>query len=355
MKDRFSRIYCCFLVVLVVSLLYESAAYTQEDFFLTLSNSRVRMLSMGGAFTAIEGDIGALSFNPGSYYLFRDRSKFRLAVVINPILPSVSNSQSEYFTDNRDDAIESLFDVLRYTVKSIGISYDILDIGVLFNEELFLRKKGGQIFNGKGFTNNYYHSIIANIKLSSQVSFGVSGIFIKNTHEEKIQKGSGFSYGILIKPSEFYQVGITYIDYSDKIKNFRKLFDRFADESLNAGIAFLPWKSLRFCLDVRNLTENDKPENFGLQELHYGVEFARIPHVVLRCGYYREKETDTENNRSYYNHIYSLGIGLIDINRLKSLERKFNHETPLVSYAVIYEKTPFENVRWHMLKIGIQF
>ncbi|MFC1561444.1 hypothetical protein ACFL6I_08810 [candidate division KSB1 bacterium] len=333
----------------VCILLCSTPGFTQDDYFAAISNSRSRAVAMGGAITAVNDDMGAMSFNPGSYSLFEDRRGLHYTVALNPILPLVSSDQPDNFIYNRDNGLQSFAGALQYLVKSIGMSYKLLDIGILLNEEQIISRPGGRFFDSEDFIDNLYHTAVANIKLSTQVSIGVSGSYIRNSSNGSVDKGTGFSYGVLLKPSSIYQVGITYIDFSDHIPNTRKRFERLADESLNAGIMVMPWNEVILSVDVRNLTDSDKQDNFGLQEFHFGFEISRIPHLALRGGYYREKD------ESLYTHVYSAGVGLLDVNRFRPLMRKFDHKTPLLSYTMLFENTPLEQYRWHFLTLGLQF
>ena len=157
-----------FLLALLIILGHHSVIYAQEDFFLTISNSRSRAIAMGGAVTALEDDIGAISYNPGAFDLNVDRTKMRLSVHLNPVMPLVSFSQPENFRGNGKVGINSMLWGLHYLIKSITFSASIFDFGVLFNEEKFIKKNGGKVFNGDNFLDNVYHSAIANVNLSKR-------------------------------------------------------------------------------------------------------------------------------------------------------------------------------------------
>lgn len=333
----------CFLTLL------NSGVYAQRDQFLNLSNSRSRALAMGGVFTAVEDDFGAAVNNPGSFNLFEDRTKPRFTVVLNPLLPLVAYKNPEDFYGTNKTAGQSIFGSIQYLIKSVGLSYKSIDLGINLNEERFFTRKSGKFFDTEGFTDNIYHTAIVNIKLSSQVSFGISGSFIKSDENDVREEGAGFTYGVLIKPSNIYQVGITYVDFSNNVVLARKPFERIADESLNAGFAIMPWPDVILGFDVRNLTENDNPDNFGLQEIHLGFEISRISHFAFRGGFYRER-----NEGDNYSYIYSIGVGLFDLNLFKSKENRFSHKTPILSYSLLLENAPTDNYRWHMLTMKIR-
>ena len=304
---------------------------------------------MGGASTAVEDDIGAISFNPGVFDLLADRSQTRLVVYVNPILPIVSYEQPEYFAITGSNDLKRYMGGIPYIFKAVTLSTNIFDFGLLFNEERYLARKGRQFFNGETLINNLYHSAAVRVHLSSQVSFGISGSLLRTEVDNKVLNGTGWSYGIMVKPSSMYQIGIMYFDVSNSLHDFRRQFDRLSDESLNAGFAFFPIEKFTVVVDVRNLTESGKAEKFGLQELHLGFESTNLKHVALRGGYYREK-----SGNNTYTYVYSAGIGLIDLNAFKSPETKYNHITPLLTYTILFENTPIKKYRWHFLTVGFR-
>jgi len=304
---------------------------------------------MGGAVTAIEDDVGAISFNPATFSLSENNSKMFFSFHINPVLPVVANRQKEFFGLDRKKGFDRAINNLKYIVKSITFSVNALNIGFLFNEEKFLMKDSDQFFSGIEYQDNYYHSAIINVNLSSQVKIGVSGSIIRNREDHEIEEGGEVSYGILVKPNSKYQIGIMFIDFASRVKNFRRRFDRLADESLNAGLAFFPWSGFSFSLDVRNLTESSSGETFGLQEFHAGFESTRIKHLSIRGGYFREKLSGDN-----YSNTYSAGIGLIDFNRLRSTGTRYNHPVPLLSYTVLFEDRPDKLFKWHFLTISFR-
>ncbi len=338
-----------FSLTLVASLVIAGTANSQDDLFLTLSNSRSRALAMGGAFTAVQDDYAALFYNPGSFSLFRDRENFNFTGSLNPILPVTASNQEEYFGYSRETNTKNVFGALQYLVKSLSFSYKMIDFGITLNDEIFLNKNDKRFFSGEGFEGNLFHSAVLCFRLSTQVSIGVSGTYIRSQIDDEVNEGHGFSYGLFLKPNNWYQVGVTYIDYSDGSPHFRKAFERFADESLNVGVAVRPWKDLMFCVDIRNLTENDKPENFGLQEFHLGLEYSPVSHLALRGGYYFEKES------GHTIHNYSIGTGLFDFNRFRHIDRKFLHATPVISYTLLFRNAPLVRERWHMLSFDLKF
>jgi len=301
------------VITLFILLLFSNSVFSQEDQYLTISNSRNRAVAMGGAITAIEDDIGAISFNPATFSLSESNPNTFFSFHINPVLPIVAYRQQEFFDLDRKKGFEKAINNLKYFVKSVTFRVNAVNIGFVFNEEKFQTKDTGQFFSGIDFPDNNYHSAIVNVNLSSQVKIGVSGSIIRNSDSNGVEEGGEVSYGILVKPNSKYQIGIMFIDFANRVKNFRKKFDRLADESLNAGLAFFPWSGISLSLDVRNLTENSFEETFGLQEFHAGFESTRIKHLSIRGGFFREKLSGDN-----YSNIFSAGVGIIDLNRLRS-------------------------------------
>ncbi|MCP4723957.1 MAG: hypothetical protein GY863_02915 [bacterium] len=360
-RSVYFEIILLFFVILVCA----PDSWSQEDYFLTLSNSRVRSIAMGGAFTAIDDDLNSISYNPATFTLFQieDRRR-RLSVFVNPILPVVALEQAERFDPDMNNT-ERVFNSLKYFVKGISYSNSFLNAGILLNEERFMVRGNEYFFDGLDYSNNVFHSIVMNFKLSTQANFGVSGSFVQNKVNENIKESTMISYGLLVRPSLRYQVGITFFDMSNDIKSMRRRFERFADESLNIGMAFFPFEGGTLSIDARNVTESDDDKNFALQEFHFGAEFSKIRHFSLRAGFYREEFSLEDNlefaeaesydfsNKEYAN-VFSFGIGIIDLNVFRSYASRFNHPTPLISYSMILKDTPLGRVNWHFLSMSIR-
>jgi hypothetical protein len=334
------------LYSILIILFVLHPVYAQRDHYITLSNSRSRAVSMGGATTAVEDDIGAISFNPGAFDLLADRSQTRLMVYFNPVLPIVSYEQPAQFLLSGGSDFKRYFGGIPYLFKAATLSTGAFDFGILLDEEQYLTRSSKKFFNGEAFINNWYHSAVVRVRLSSQVSFGITGCLLKTEENSTVTSGTGWSYGILVKPSSMYQIGIMYFDVTNSLHNVRRRFDRLSDESLNTGFAFFPVEKFTIAVDVRNLTESSKAEKFGLQELHMGFESTYIKHMTIRGGFYREK---SENGT--YTSVFSTGVGLIDINSFKSVETQYNHMTPLITYTILFENTPVNRYRWHFLAI----
>jgi len=304
---------------------------------------------MGGAVTALEDDLGAISFNPATFNLAEKNSPLFFSFHINPVLPVIANRQEKYFGLDEKDGFDRAINNIQYLFKAITFKVNALSIGVLLNEEKYIKKSSNQFFDSAGFQDNRFHSAVVNIRLSSQVNIGISGSIIKSAENNTAEKGGEVSYGILVKPNNKYQIGIMFIDFANRVRNFRKRFDRLADESLNAGLAFFPWNGISFTLDVRNLTEDRSAETFGLQEFHAGFEAAGLKHISVRGGFYREKQ---ENSK--YSNVYSAGIGLIDMNRLRSVNTRYYHPDLLLSYTILLQDISGKLSKWHFLTMSFR-
>jgi hypothetical protein len=331
----------CFCVVWTVS-----TVYAQDEFYVTLGNSRSRALSMGGAFIAVEDDNAAISFNPAAFNVRRDSPGTRLAIDFNPVLGLVSLNQSDNFSLTEDEGFGQALGSLLYFVRTISLSTSVFNFGLHFNEEIAIDTQSDKFFDGRFFEDNVFHTAVANIRLSSSVTLGVSGSLIRSTENGKKIKGGGINYGILLKPNNRYQVGIMFNILSTDVRNARRKLDRIANESVNVGLTFFPWSNMTVSIDARNVTEGSKPDGFALQEFHFGLENTQIKHVSLRGGFYKEKNgSGTDSN------IFSAGIGLIDLNRFKRIGNRLSHPTSLLSYGILFENNSGQNFRWHMLTV----
>ncbi len=340
----------CSFILLVSFTGLSSDVWAQDDFYASLGNSRSKAIAMGGAFTAIEDDIAALSFNPAAFKVRDGRPGTKFSIHFNPILPFASYDQFKNFTLLEDGGAKRVFGSLLYLIKSVSISAGLFNIGLLFNEEQFIRKQRDIFFDTDQFENNIYHSAVLNVNPSSRVSLGMSGSLVQSTQNGEEIGGASVSYGVLIKTNKWYQVGIMYYLITGDAATFRKQFDRLEDESINIGVAFFPWSNMTVTIDGRNITENNKTDRFASQEFHCGFENNQIPHVSMWGGYYREKDETVQDF-----NVYSAGVGLLDLNRFRVTGNKLNNATPLLSYAIVFENRPEKHYRWHLLTVGFKF
>ncbi len=339
----------CFIFLISLTGL-SSDVWAQDDFYASIGNSRSKAIAMGGAFTAIEDDIAAMSFNPAAFKVRRDRLGTIFSIHFNPILPLASYDQFENFTLLGDGGAKRAFGSLLYLIKSVSMSTGFFNIGLLFNEEQFIRRQRDIFFDTDQFENSVYHSAVFNVNPSSRASLGISGSLVQSTQNGEEINGESVSYGVLIKPNKWYQVGVMYYLIANDVETFRKQFDRLEDESINVGVAFFPWSNMTVTIDGRNVTENNKANRFASQEFHFGFENNQIPHVSMWGGYYREKDETVQDF-----NVYSAGVGLLDLNRFRVSRNKLNNATPLLSYAIVFENRPEKYYRWHLLTVGFKF
>ena len=69
------------ILILSVNIICVSA---QNNRFVTLSHVKARPLAMGGAFTAVEGDLAAINFNPAAFSLFEVKKPKRFTFFFEP-------------------------------------------------------------------------------------------------------------------------------------------------------------------------------------------------------------------------------------------------------------------------------
>lgn len=356
-----------FRVLLVLSCLFMNSVngFSQINGNSSLSFSRSRALGLGGAVVAVRGNIDVSAFNPATFMLSRVRPISKISLTFNPILPISIYSNPKRFSIE-GDSNKKLAESAKYIVKAMTYSNKYLDIGLILNEEKIIHKNSEEFFNGEGFLDNNFHTLVASFEFSSQVRLGVSIISYKQPDSlGVVNRDLGLSYGLFIKPSEKYQIGLTFFDMTSGYENARRKFDRIADESLNIGIAYFPIKDFMISIDVRNLTDSNKDNNFALQEFHYGFEFSKYSHFIIRSGFYREKFLKNDNyefgltdtsafSDTKYSNIFSIGISLIDTNRWRSISNKYVSPTSLISYTFLYKDTPVGKVKWSFLTINFQ-
>jgi hypothetical protein len=332
--------------ILIIILGFSSIGFSQQNYFFTLSTIKARALAIGGAYTSIEDDIVSASYNPATLSLYRFNKDHRFTLYLNPIAPTTL--YYEYFQSERQDQQkqEQLFKAATLLMKSLVFTGKSIDVALILNEQvvdknyLFNQKK---FFQNCDLWENSYHTLVTRIKLADRVSLGASvSYYVKKVNNET-DKGWGFSYGILLKPSTRVNVGLTFVDYPNEIPEIRLPLERMADQTMNIGISYRPTSSTTLSFDLRNLTEDNRK---GVREAHLGFEQNLFSILSLRGGYFKERFADV--------HTFSGGIGLIDFNLMFADDNHFDHSQFLLNYSFIYQKTKIQFFRWHVLSLLIR-
>jgi len=317
--------------------------FAQNNRFVTLSHVKARPLAMGGAFTAVEGDLAAINFNPAAFSLYKLKKSKRITFFLNPVAPIIGAIDNKILFQGSGSKIEDYLFSLGLLLKSVSISLGSIDFGFLLSEEglnlpdIFVDEK---FFRVSGFRQNHSHTFAARLKLADKVSFGGSASVLFGSQEAdplERESGFGFSYGILLKPEKGLSIGVSFFNMADSLKEYRLQSERIVDESVNLGVSYQPFKGTLISLDVRNLGEEGSEV---VREFHFGLEQVMFSHVAIRGGYFFKGDGD---------NVISGGIGLFDWNTIFDLEDTFSHRNFVLNYAFVYEETGVINDRRHFL------
>jgi hypothetical protein len=309
------------------------AAVCGQDRFVTLSTVKARPLAMGGAFLSVEDDLAALDFNPAGFSMNTLSSKAQVSVFFNPLGPIL-------LLENRNKV--SVWDVsLGWVVRGIAFSVGSLHIGVLLGEEVIAdndRLMRSCLWDGTGYSGQRNMGFGVSLSLASRVSLGIAGdLFVREEGGRK-KFESGYRYGIIVKTRSNLDVGLCFVDFPKEYRGDRMALERLADETLNIGVSYAPWKALTLALDVRNVSDEGKGV---VREPHVGFEVTPWHHLTLRGGYY----SDWKEKRD----TYSAGLGLFDWNSMLPEHRRFSHATFAVNTTVVWQRAGGIVNRWFFL------
>lgn len=336
-------------VLLVVLFGGRLDGHAQANRFVLISQVKARPLAMGGAFTSIEGDLGTIGYNPAALSLYRFEKEHRVTLFLNPLGAVVGGvKRGELFPRGGFD-----FDDLLLTaglfVKSIVVTLNSFEFGLLLGEQsLDLPEEfvNEEPFNVSGLRQNHAHSFVGRIKLAEKIALGGTASMMRGSLERDPQesfKEITLSYGILLKPEKSLNIGVSFVNLPDSLKNARWPVERFVDESVNVGVSYRPFSSTILSMDVRNLGEE---ENRAVREFHFGLEQVVFSQVALRAGYYSKNQDG--------DFVISGGVGLINGNTLFDVEDHFSHPSFYLNYAFVYDSSFEQGIRWHLLSLRVR-
>jgi hypothetical protein len=331
LKIRIGIILFCFV--------FFHTVYSQCPGLITRNTVKARSLGMGGAFSAIEDDIASLDFNPAAFSTDTRSDRIQVSFFFNPLGPVlVLNNWGK----NKD------WDVpISWILRGSALSFGRINVGLLLGEEVFsvdddYRKAA--FFEGSFFDHRRNTSLGFSLALSPLVSIGIVGEVFIREFESKKRMEFGYRYGVLIKTRSNLDVGLCFVDFPNDLKHERFELEGLEDETLNVGVSYTPWKRLKFSVDVRNVSDDEKR---AVREPHLGLEITPITHLALRGGYYRERGGGRE--------ALSFGLGLFDWNSLLSENRRYSHSMFTLNSAYIWQWTDNQLDRWFILSSIIRF
>ncbi len=332
------------ICTILILLNFPFVLFGQNDHFFTLSNTKARALALGGAFTAIEDDLPAIHYNPAAYLLYKKEDSKRFTIFLNPVSPFIGAFQKDKLYQGSGSNITDVLLSLSLLVKSISLSIKSFEFGILLGEES-LNNVNENVFSVNGFKQNHSHSIVGRLKLADKVSLGgTASLFYSSGYDQSFQRinNLGISYGIILKPAERLNIGVSFINLPDLLKQYRLPFEVMTDESINVGLSYRIFNGNLFSIDFRNLAEDEKNV---LRQFHVGIEQVLFSHFAARAGYYQKYSDE---------HVFSVGFGLLNGNRIFKDKYESEHRNFYLNYTLVIEKTAVTNNRWHFFSFLVR-
>jgi len=306
-------------------LVFTAQSSSGEDRYLTLSTVDTRSLSLGSP-AAMEGGLMSPPINPAGLTIFRNSPLPRISIFLNPLGAgaAIYGMQEGKYADTTIKADDFIIPAA-LLIKAIGFSYQPLNVGVIFGEQMPGGWKQDDFIEYYPLFDNYFNRAFLKFQLAEKVQIGASAeIFAKDDKIDAV----GYSYGILMRPGKI-NVGVFYHTSPPGYENEMLHGQRLVNETINAGLSYRPVKMIKFYCGMRNLSES---KSKAFMEIHSGLEFTPFEHIGLRAGYYLESG---EKNS------FSLGIGLIDVNEFRNLQDRTDIAEYLIEYSI--SKLPEEN------------
>lgn len=318
--------------------------YGQADRFLTISNVKCRPLAMGGAFMSVEDDLAAIGYNPATVNLYGLEKAHRVTLFFNPVGLLFGGIKNQDIFTSRPLSFDDVLLSVSFLLKSVFVTVDAFEFGVLLGEETIGLPKdliNQRAFDAPGLQQNHKHSLVGRLRVADKISLGGSASLVyASTEDNSLEslKDFALSYGILLKPEENLNFGVSFVSLPDTLRQFRWPLERLVDESVNIGVSYKPFSQTLLSVDVRNLGEEQKQ---AVREFHFGFEQILFSQLALRAGFFNKKEQGE--------YVFTWGIGILDGNSLFSSENQFAHNNFLLNYSFIYENSDAASTRWHLL------
>jgi hypothetical protein len=312
------------LSILLLAVMRIDVPIRAEYNLLTLATVKARTLGMGEACTSVRDELAFLDQNPAAVEP-GDDSGFRIA--LNPLGPW------EAFHDRKTWSDWTV--PVDLSVRALQYRYRSLVVGALFGEESLddaVRVKRSDPFGMQGYQGHRNTSISAAVFLSPRVSLG-AGLDELNRTDNPLKRSWGYRYGIALSPHPDLSIGIVFFGLPDHYDADRMPLERYADESLNIGISYRPWRTLLLALDVRNVSNADQAH---AREPRAGIEITPFRHLVLRCGWAKDGDGG----------LASFGIGLFDWNAVLPESWRSSGGAFGLEAAMVIERIGHKTDRW---------
>ncbi len=270
-------------VLLVASLAPAGASSGSERF--TTGSFAARPAGMGWANSALASGLSDGLYNPASLSAWSDG--FHL--YLNPAgLAAGLNHWNSLISGGVSSPLGEL---LRCGLVVKGLSWQspVVSIGLLLSETMATNpavQEGKGFFPAEAILDLTFSQAAVRLRLAEPFAIGVAGYLVNREGALPRARGYGGSYGLLIRPAPRFHIGVMYIDVPDEMADAFQELNRTIDESMNVGLAYSPRNGLLLSLDVRNVSEEEKPAK---RELHLGGEWQAVPWLFLRAGCFEQQ------------------------------------------------------------------
>ncbi len=308
------------LIFIMIGLVSQNA---QSQSFSTASFIFSRSTAMGSAFTAVEDGVENVLFNPAAmnYSGVGDKTFY---FYLNPMGAAAGLADKQNLTQRKKYRVEDWLALAGLFFRNISFSNSNFQLSLLLSEDLresALDTSGYAYLDVKGLLDENYHTVAARISLAKQVSLGASAYFFNHYNDGTSKTSFGSSYGIIIKPSDKVQAGISYYNFPVHVDSLMLEKYSLTSKTINVGLSYTPVYQLRLSVDVRNVSGE---ESASPDEMHVGLELLPSYRIALRAGYLKRGD---EVQKA------SIGFGLGDFRPFRN-ETVFVFSNILLNYAL---------------------
>ncbi len=318
------------LLLLSFAVLFTEALWAsppQSNYYLT-STAIVRSAAMGGAFTAIQDPIESAVYNPAA---LRSANYRGLYFYLNPAGAAAVALSAPRPAEDRRLTPSDLFVLLGTTVCAVSFSSAPFEAVILPAEESsgnpFRSVKEAEL-SVAGLLENHHHTAAFRLRPAKQISLGGALLFFNDTiagetgYQYRRQVGS--SYGVLVRPSDRFALGVSLFNVPEAGRRTMKDFYHIDHHYMNFGISWQPFDALSLAFDFRNVSHED---SLSETPFHGGMEIRPFAFAALRAGYYQ--------NNTAQQDVIAVGLGIGDFRPPAEGQReRFVLSKFLLNYAL---------------------
>lgn len=342
-----------YIFFLLTILFFQNSSGQISHFYSMTNSSLARPVAMGGAFTAVQDGPASTIYNPATLVHWKYPQTSGFSLWLSPVGVAGLIHSRDRLHQAVDPRGYHWAGGLGLLVKSVVYSRQAFVIGLNLSEQLPLNPMlagSNDPLATDGILDWNYDVLTVNLKLAEQIAIGASGFYVKNFEDGETRHSYATSYGIFMRPSAKFSVGVSFFDYPERIAPILAHKIRAVDESINVGVTYRPFTPLMLSLDLRNVSEDGQLDQEGYRdgnridvsnELHLGAELQVKSAGAIRAGFYRLNDLGQ--------NIYSVGIALLDANIFRNLDRQLIYRDYVLNYGLQFDQTANTNHFVHTL------